>query len=171
MLLIDWFSLGVILAFSVAGYFNGFAKQLFSTLAWVISILVAWFFGPFLFPFIEPYISNPLLQSILSFLILFLLLFLFIKLFGSGFTKFLNILGFRFIDKTAGLIFGSVKAIAILVTIYILGASYLESSNWWMDSLSREWTIWIAENMEPLLKDWKDQADILFIKDSETFFP
>tara|TARA_B100000953_G_scaffold298519_1_gene295571 strand:+ start:132 stop:647 length:516 start_codon:yes stop_codon:yes gene_type:complete len=171
MLLIDWFSLGVILAFSVAGYFNGFAKQFFSTLAWVISILVAWSFGPLLFPFIEPYLSNPLLQSILSFLILFLLLFLFINLFGSVLTKFLNILGLRFFDKTAGLIFGSVKAIAILVTIYILGSSYLESSNWWMDSLSREWTIRIAETMEPLLIDWKTQTNILFVKDSETFFP
>lgn len=171
MLLIDWFSLGVILAFSIAGYFNGFAKQFFSTTAWVISIVVAWYFGPLLFPFIETYLSNPLLKSIASFLILFLLLFLLINLFGSVFVKFLNILGLGFFDKTTGLVFGSLKAIAILVTVYILASTNLELQNWWIDSLSREWTIKIAETLEPLLRDWKAQVDILFNKGPETFFP
>ena len=67
MLVIDWFSLSVIFAFSVAGFFNGFAKEGFSTAAWILSIIGAWYFGPLLFPFVSPYLGNPEINSITSF--------------------------------------------------------------------------------------------------------
>ena len=87
------------------------------------------------------------------------------------FSKFLNALGLGFFDKTIGLIFGSLKGIAILVTAYILVSSSLESHLWWIDSFSKEWTIKIAEFLEPLLREWKAQADILFNKEHVTFPP
>jgi len=171
MLVIDWFSLSVIFAFSVAGFFNGFAKEVFSTGAWILSIIGAWYFGPLLFPFVSPYLGNPEIKSVISFALLFLILFLLIKLSGMVFSKFLNALGLGFFDKTIGLIFGSLKGIAILVTAYILVSSSLESHLWWIDSFSKEWTIKIAEFLEPLLREWKAQADILFNKEHVTFPP
>ena len=148
MLVIDWFSLSVIFAFSVAGFFNGFAKEIFSTAAWILSIIGAWYFGPLLFPFVSPYLGNPEINSITSFVLLFLILFLSLKLSGMVFSKFLNVLGLGFFDKTIGLIFGSLKGIAILVTAYILVSNSLESLPWWIDSFSREWTIKIEEFLE-----------------------
>lgn len=171
MLLIDWFSLIFISAFAIAGIFNGFAKELFSTASWLISILAAWYFGPLLFPFIDYYFNNPDIKPIVSFVCLFLILFILIRILGSITSKFLNILGLRFIDKSAGLIFGAVKATAILVTFYMLFFSNLEGQSWWRESLSRENTIKIAEIMEPLLKDWKSQAEILLNKEHVTLPP
>ena len=53
----------------------------------------------------------------------------------------------------------------------MLAFNSLETQAWWSDSLSREWTIKTAEIMEPLIKDWKHQADILLNKENVTFPP
>jgi len=39
MLAIDWFSLAAIGALGITGFFHGFAKEIFSTAAWLISII------------------------------------------------------------------------------------------------------------------------------------
>ena len=48
-----------------------------------------------------------------------------------------------------------------MVTVFILSSGFLENKSWWNESLSKEWTTRIAEVMEPLIKDWKAQAEIL----------
>lgn len=153
------------------GFFHGFTKEIFSTAAWLISIIGAWYFGPFLFPYLEPYFSNTQVKSIVSFVALFLILFTLIKLSGSIVSKFLSAIGLSFLDKGLGFIFGAIKATAILVTIFILASGFLENQSWWNESLSKEWTLRIAEVMEPLLKDWKAQAEILLNKEKVTFPP
>ena len=171
MLAIDWFSLAAIGALGITGFFHGFAKEIFSTAAWLISIIGAWYFGPFLFPYLEPYLSNTQVRSIASFIALFLILFTLIKLSGSIVSKFLSAMGLSFLDKGVGFIFGAIKATAILVTVFILASGFLENQSWWNESLSKEWTLRIAEVMEPLLKDWKAQAEILLNKEKVTFPP
>ena len=171
MLAIDWFSLAAIGALGVTGFFRGFTKEIFSTAAWLISIIGAWYFGPFLFPYLAPYFSNTQVKSIASFVALFLILFTLIKLSGSIVSKFLSAIGLSFLDKGLGFIFGAIKATAILVTIFILASGFLENQSWWNESLSKEWTLRIAEVMEPLLKDWKAQAEILLNKEKVTFPP
>ena len=171
LLLVDWFSLAIIIAFGVAGFFNGFAKEIFSLAAWVISIVGAWYFGPLLFPYINPYISNAEASSIASFVALFLILFILIRLSGTVISKFISALGLSFLDKGFGFVFGALKATAIFVTIYMLASGFLENQNWWIESLSKEWTLRIAEVMEPILKDWKAQAEVLLNKENVTFPP
>ena len=171
MFVIDWFSLAIVSAFGIAGFFNGFAKETFSTAAWIISILGAWYFGPLLFPYLETYFNNAQVKSIVSFIVLFLVLFTLIKLSGSIVSKFLKAIGLSFLDKGLGLMFGAIKAAAILVSVFILASGFLENQSWWNESLSKEWTTKIAEIMEPLLKDWKAQAEILLNKEKVTFPP
>ena len=50
--LIDWFSVTLIITFGLIGLFNGFVKEVFSAAAWILSLLIAWVYGPFLFPFV-----------------------------------------------------------------------------------------------------------------------
>ena len=119
----------------------------------------------------EPYFSNTQVKSIASFVALFLILFTLIKLSGSIVSKFLSAIGLSFLDKGLGFIFGAIKATAILVTVFILASGFLENQSWWNESLSKEWTLKIAEVMEPLLKDWKAQAEILLNKEKVTFPP
>ena len=83
----------------------------------------------------------------------------------------LSAIGLSFLDKGLGFFFGATKAAAILVTVFILASGFLENKIWWNESLSKEWTTTIAEVMEPLIKDWKAQAEILLDKGNVTFPP
>ena len=85
---------------------------------------------------------------------------------GSITSNFLNFLGLGILDKIGGFIFGAIKAIAILVSIYLLSSGFLENQDWWLSSLSREWTIEIAQFLDPLLSDWKLQIKILLNKEN-----
>ena len=106
-----------------------------------------------------------------SFIAVFIILFVLIKLAGSILSKFFSVIGLNFIDKGLGFLFGATKGTAILVTIFILSSGFLENQSWWNESLSKEWTTRIAEVMEPLIKDWKTQAEILLNKENVTFPP
>ncbi len=58
---IDWISVALLSAFGITGFFNGFIKEVFSAAAWVVSLTIAWFYGPLLFPVIETYIAVSLI--------------------------------------------------------------------------------------------------------------
>ena len=163
---IDLFSLIVIGALGISGLFNGLSKEIFSSASWLISILGAWFYGPLLFPYLENYITSQQLKSTVSFLILFILIFTIFKILGSITSNFLNFLGLGILDKIGGFIFGVIKAIAILVSMYLLSSGFLENQDWWINSISREWTIEIAQFMDPLLSEWKSQIKILLNKEN-----
>jgi len=169
MILIDWISLALIGALGISGFFNGFTKEIFSTVAWLISILAAWYFGPLLFPYLESYVSNVQVKSIASFIAVFIILFVLTKLAGSMLSKFLSFIGLSLIDKGFGFFFGATKGTAILVTVFILSSGFLENQSWWNESLSKEWTARIAKVMEPLIKDWKTQAENFLNKENVTF--
>ena len=118
MIAIDWISLALIGAIGISGFFNGFTKETFSALAWIISIVGAWYFGPLLFPYLEAYVSNVQVKSIVSFIAVFIILFVLVKLAGSMLSKFLSFIGLSFIDKGLGFFFAATKGTAILVTIF-----------------------------------------------------
>ena len=66
LVLIDWLSLLLLTAFGITGFFNGFIKEFFSFAAWIVSLLMAWFFGPSLFPIIGSYIGVPEITKAVS---------------------------------------------------------------------------------------------------------
>ena len=171
MIVIDWISLALIGALGISGFFNGFAKEISSTISWVVSIIGAWYFGPLLFPYLEVYLSNVQVKSIASFIVIFIILFTLVRLSGSILSKFLSAIGVSFLDKALGFFFGATKATTILVTVFILSSGFLENKSWWNESLSKEWTTRIAQVIEPLIKDWKAQAEILLNKGNVTFPP
>tara|TARA_B100001123_G_C15318536_1_gene1027067 strand:- start:218 stop:739 length:522 start_codon:yes stop_codon:yes gene_type:complete len=171
MLLIDWISLAIIGALGFSGFYNGFAKELSSAAAWVISIVGAWYFGPFLFPYLEAYLNNLQVKSIISFIVFFIILFAIVRLAGSIISKFLSAIGLSSLDKSLGFFFGATKAITILVSVFILSSTFIENKSWWNESLSKEWTTKIARVMEPLIKDWKAQSEILLDKGNVTSPP
>ena len=63
MIAVDWVSLALMAALAISGFFNGFVKEISSTVAWLASIVGAWYFGPLLFPYLEAYLSNVQVKS------------------------------------------------------------------------------------------------------------
>jgi len=166
LVLIDWISFALLSAFGITGFFNGFMKEVFSAAAWIVSLFIAWFYGPLLFPILESYIETLEIKKALSFLILFLSFFLLLKFAGSTFSKITSVIGLKGVDRLLGLCFGTLKITAVLTSIYIYNLDFLDTKQWWLDSLTREYTIKLSESVEPILKDWEIGTSTFLNKDN-----
>ena len=171
MLIVDWISLGLIIGLGVAGLINGLTKELFSLAAWVVSLFGAWYFGPILFPYLENISTNTQLKTALSFVLIFLISFVILKLLGSFISRVIGLIGLGILDRCLGFIFGSVKATAILLSVFILASGYLEAQSWWKDSFSKEVTGKAIEFGQPLFNEWEIESIILLNKENVTFPP
>ena len=166
LVLIDWISIALLSAFGITGFFNGFMKEFFSAAAWIVSLFIAWYYGPLLFPILETYIETLEIKKALSFLILFLTFFLLLKFLGSTFSKITSVIGLKGVDRLLGLCFGTLKITAVLTSIYIYNLGFFDTKQWWLDSLTREYTIKFSESVEPILKDWEIGTSTFLNKDN-----
>ena len=166
LVLIDWISIALLSAFGITGFFNGFMKEVFSAAAWIVSLFIAWYYGPLLFPILETYIEILEIKKALSFLILFLTFFLLLKFLGSTFSRITSVIGLKGVDRLLGLCFGTLKITAVLTSIYIYNLGFLDTKQWWLDSLTREYTIKFSESVEPILKDWEIGTSTFLNKDN-----
>ena len=166
LVLIDWLSLLLLTAFGITGFFNGFIKEFFSAAAWIVSLLMAWFFGPSLFPIIGSYIGVPEITKAVSFVIFFLSSFLALKLLGSILSKLTAVIGLKGVDKILGFCFGTLKVSAVLISLYAYNLAFLDDKQWWLDSFTREYTIQFIKIAEPLLKDWELGTQTFLNKDN-----
>ena len=166
LVLIDWISIALLSAFGITGFFNGVMKEVFSAAAWIVSLFIAWYYGPLFFPILETYIETLEIKKALSFLILFLTFFLLLKFLGSTFSKITSVIGLKGVDRLLGLCFGTLKITAVLTSIYIYNLGFLDTKQWWLDSLTREYTIKFSESVEPILKDWEIGTSTFLNKDN-----
>ena len=166
LVLIDWLSIALLSSFGITGFFNGFIKEVFSAAAWIVSLSIAWFYGPLLFPILTPYIETLEIKKALSFIILFLSFFLIIKFIGSTFSKITSVIGLKGVDRLLGLCFGALKVTAVLTSLFVFNLDFLDTKQWWLDSLTREYTIKFAESAEPVLREWELGSSIFLNKDN-----
>lgn len=163
---IDWFSLTLIFAFGISGFFNGLIKEVFSAASWIFSLALAWLYGPILFPYIETYVDSVTLKNILSFILLFLGSFIVLKFVGSILSGFISAIGLRIIDRLFGAFFGALKILAVLSSLYIFNLNSLDKSQWWLDSYSRIYAIDFYNYSKPIFDEWIDRADQILDKDN-----
>ena len=154
------------MAFGIAGFFNGFIKEIFSAAAWIFSLTLAWLYGPLLFPFVQDYVGSDTLKNVISFVLMFLISFLALKILGSIISKLISAIGLKGLDKLLGMFFGSIKILAILSSIYVFNLSFLDQKKWWLDSYSRIYSIQVYEYSKPVFDKWIKKADIILDKDN-----
>ena len=162
---IDWISVTLLLVFAITGFFNGFIKEVFSTMAWILSLITAWLYGPLIFPYVNTYLDSESAKNIISFVILFVLSFIILKTLGSIISKLISVIGLKSLDKLLGAFFSSLKVLAILTSLFIFNLNYLDKNQWWLDSYSRIYSISFYEYSKPIFDEWIDKADTILQKD------
>lgn len=163
--LIDWIALTLVSVFGITGFFNGFVKELFSAAAWIVSLALAWLYGPLLFPYVQDFIEEDTIKNIISFILFFLISFILLKIIGSIVSKFFSAIGLKGLDKLLGLFFGALKTVAILSSVFIFNLNYLDKNQWWLDSYSRVYSIQFYDYSKPVFDEWMNRADIILQKD------
>ena len=164
--LIDWITLTLILIFGITGHFNGLIKEIFSTAAWLLSLAIAWLYGPFLFPYVGDFVESEPVKNIICFILLFLISFIVLKIIGSIISKLLSAIGLKSIDKLLGMFFGSLKALEIISSVFVFNLNYLDKSSWWLNSYSRIYSIEFYNYSKPVFNKWIDKVDIILQKDN-----
>ena len=162
---IDWISVTLLLVFAITGFFNGFIKEVFSAMAWVLSLITAWLYGPLIFPYVNTYLDSESAKNIISFIILFVLSFIILKTLGSIISKFISAIGLKSLDKLLGAFFSFIKVFAILTSLFVFNLNYLDKNQWWLDSYSRIYSISFYEYSKPMFDEWIDKADTILQKD------
>ena len=163
--IIDWISATLLLVFAITGFFNGFIKEVFSAMAWVLSLIIAWLYGPLIFPYVNTYFDSESTKNIISFIILFVFSFVILKTLGSIISKLISAIGLKSLDKLLGAFFSSLKVLAVLTTLFIFNLNYLDKNQWWLDSYSRIYSISFYEYSKPTFEEWIDKSDMLLQKD------
>ena len=163
--IIDWISVTLLLAFSITGFFNGFIKEVFSAMAWVLSLIIAWLYGPLIFPYVNTYFDSESTKNTISFIILFVFSFIILKTLGSIISKLISATGLKSLDKLLGAFFSSLKVLAVLTSLFVFNMNYLDKNQWWLDSHSRIYAISFYEYSKPIFVEWIDKSDILLQKD------
>ena len=163
--LIDWIAITLVSVFGITGFFNGFVKELFSAAAWIVSLALAWLYGPLLFPYVQDFIEEDTIKNIISFILFFLISFILLKIIGSIVSKFFSAIGLKGLDKLLGLFFGALKTVAILSSVFIFNLNYLDKNQWWLDSYSRIYSIQFYDYSKPVFDEWMNRADIILQKD------
>ena len=162
---IDWISVTLLLVFAIIGFFNGFIKEVFSAAAWVLSLIIAWLYGPLIFPYVNTFSDSESAKNIISFIILFVLSFIILKILGSLISKLISAIGLKSLDKLLGAFFSSLKVLAILTSLFVFNLNYLDKNQWWLDSYSRIYSISFYEYSKPIFDEWIDKADTILQKD------
>jgi len=162
---IDWISVTLLLVFAITGFFNGFIKEVFSAMAWVLSLIIAWLYGPLIFPYVNTYFDSESTKNIISFIILFVFSFVILKTLGSIISKLISAIGLKSLDKLLGAFFSSLKVLAVLTTLFVFNLNYLDKNQWWLDSYSRIYSISFYEYSKPIFDEWIDKADTTLQKD------
>ena len=162
---IDWISVTLLLVFAITGFFNGFIKEVFSAMAWVLSLITAWLYGPLIFPYVNTYLDSESAKNIISFIILFVFSFIILKTLGSIISKLISAIGLKSLDKFLGAFFSSLKVLAILTSLFVFNLNYLDKNQWWLDSYSRIYSISFYEYSKPIFDEWIDKADTILQKD------
>ncbi len=163
--IIDWISVTLLLVFAIIGFFNGFIKEVFSAMAWVLSLITAWLYGPLIFPYVNTYLDSESAKNIISFIILFVLSFIVLKTLGSIISKLISAIGLKSLDKLLGAFFSSLKVLAILSSLFVFNMNYLDKNQWWLDSYSRTYSLSFYEYSKPVFDEWINKADTILQKD------
>ena len=163
--LVDWFSIVLISVFGITGFFNGFIKEIFSAAAWILSLAIAWVYGPILFPYVNEISDSESIKNLVSFILLFLISFILLKTLGSILSKLISAIGLKSLDKFLGMFFGSLKVSIILSSIFIFNLNLLDKNDWWKEYYSRIYSLKFYNLSQPVFDKWIDRAEIILNKD------
>jgi len=106
--------LGLIFLLGVRGWFRGFFRELFGLAAWLGGGVGAHVLGPTFAPFASEHTGLPIaLGQVIAFLGVFLAIYVVCRILGFLLARAAYALFLRPLDRTAGLVLGATKGLAI----------------------------------------------------------
>jgi len=120
LLMLDYILLAIILISTVLSFLRGFTREVLSIANWVLSIYAALALGGYLASFIKDYVGNENLAMTISYVVVFLAIMVVASLITSRLANRLQSSSIGPLDRTLGIIFGSLRGFVIACLGYLL---------------------------------------------------
>lgn len=131
---IDFLLAGIFIFSLVVGTFKGFIKEIFSIIEWVGSVFLAYSLRLNLSSVLPLNSLNDFTKEILSSIIIFICTFIVLRLIGNIISKGMKLIGLSFFDRFLGAAFGALRALAVIVFIFLIAKEELVNEQWWQKS-------------------------------------
>lgn len=135
MIWIDYAIIGLISISLIIGLFRGLIREAFALVTWAVAFWVGLTFSTPFSALLEDAITDPSARIAAAFIALFLITIIL----GAIINKLLSVLidktGLTGTDRMAGLVFGVVRGVLLIVILVMLaGLTPLPESSWWKES-------------------------------------
>ena len=104
-----------IIFWGVRGFFRGLTSETISLIVWISSIYLSIIYFDVLSGLINDYVSSEQVSSIIAIIFIFIFTFMIAVFLGFISTKLVKIIGLNNYNKVLGLLFGSLKALSLLL--------------------------------------------------------
>lgn len=133
---LDWIITGGVLLSTLIGGYRGFLREVLSVAAWLAALWVAWqTAADHVAPYLD-FLGSPTAAALVAFGLAFLAVLLAATVASHLVYRLVRAAGLGFVDRTLGLAFGALRALAIFVAAaYFIGGTRLAQSPWWQNSL------------------------------------
>ena len=129
----------IIFCFGLFSLFRGFIKELFSIIGWIVAILLAVFFTPFVLSEIQVVLPSIGFSPLVFGALIALIIYILFRVLGGLFQKRLAKANISAINRSLGFLLGVAKGYALVcITVFITRAFLIEAEypNWLRTSKS-----------------------------------
>lgn len=133
---VDYAILAIILVSALLSIGRGFVREVLSLLGWIAALWVSIFLSPSFADLLYRVVSVPSMRRLLAFLTLFIATLLLATGVNYLIAKLIASSGLSSTDRALGVLFGSVRGIAIVMVLVLMaGLTPLPDDPWWDESL------------------------------------
>ena len=135
MVAIDYIILAIVLVSAVTGLIQGFLREVFSLVSWVLAVWLAWKIGPSL----EPHLGGVLRQAPYGLwagrAIVFIAVLVIGGIIGAILNYYVRLSIFSGLDRLLGFVLGLVRGVVIVgVAVLLAQQARLDGETWWKKS-------------------------------------
>ena len=164
MPLVDFIFLSLTIFSSLIGLSRGFVKEFLSLTKWLLSLYIAFVSFEKTKIILSSFLKDTEIIDLIAAISTFLLTFLILSFIFNFVSKFLSLKGIGFIDKSLGLLFGSLRMILIFSLIFIIYTDIFynqEKPTWFNDSYSIEYIDKLSDYLKKKFLEFNLNNDII----------
>jgi membrane protein required for colicin V production len=135
MVTLDYIVLAILLVSAVVGVFRGFLREVFSVVAWILAVWLAWKFAPALAPKLGGVLQDPVYGLWAARGLILLPVVFAGYCLGAVVNHFVRLSMFSGLDRMLGLVLGLARGVVIVgIGIILAQAARLDAEAWWKNS-------------------------------------
>jgi membrane protein required for colicin V production len=135
MVWVDIAIIALLAIYSIVGIIRGYSQEMYSLIAWLIGMIIAWFFSQDFAILLLEVFASPATRLAASFIALILITLLVAGVINMLLAGSVKKIGLTFLDRLGGLALGFGHGVVVaFVLVVVAGLTSLPKDRWWQES-------------------------------------